>query len=176
MNNQAEAVKAFQQIASEWGYPVLVQKFLEGEEYNLAAIGDDTGQLINPVMMKKLAVTSKGKAWAGVSINDQVLLNAARKLVAAINWKGPLEVEVMKDRYGKYQLIEINPRFPAWIYLSVGVASNLPEALVKLILGQNISTNNETKSGKIFVRYAEETIIDISDFEAIVMQGNSLME
>lgn len=174
VKNKTEAIAAFQHIASEWGYPVLVQEYVKGEEYNLSGIGDGNGQLLNPVMMKKLAVTSKGKAWAGVSIKDHALLNAANALVKAIQWKGPLEVEVMKDEHGKYQLIEINPRFPAWIYLSVGVGRNLPETLIQLILGEAVYENTKLISGKIFIRYAEETLIDIHDFEKIVMQGNPI--
>ena len=48
------------------------------------------------------------------------------------DWRGPLEVEVMRDHHGDYQLIEINPRFPAWIYLSAGVGRNLPLMLLQL--------------------------------------------
>ena len=124
--------------------------------------------------MKKMALTDKGKAWAGVSIQDHTLLEASCKLVDQIKWKGPLEVEVMKDPEGQYQLIEINPRFPAWIYLSVGVGKNLPECLVKLALGQPVNNEESNEIGKIFIRYAEESIINISDFEAIVMQGHNV--
>jgi len=170
--NKMEAEKAFKSISRQWGYPVLVQKFVSGEEYNLTGIGDGNGYLINPVMMKKLAITDKGKAWAGISYFDNNLLMAAQSLVNAISWKGPLEVEVMKDDKGNYQLIEINPRFPAWIYLSVGVNKNLPENLIQLSLNQHIIDKEAAIAGKIFVRYAEEKIIDISKFESIVMQGN----
>ena len=174
VHNPIEASKAFNRIAAQWGLPVLIQRFIKGEEYNLTAVGDGEGNLINPVMMKKMALTDKGKAWAGVSINDHTLLEASCKLVAQIKWRGPLEVEVMKDPDGQYQLIEINPRFPAWIYLSAGVGKNLPECLVKLALGQTVNNIENSDVGKIFIRYAEEHIISISDFEAIVMQGHNV--
>ncbi|KPJ93307.1 MAG: carbamoyl-phosphate-synthetase, partial [Gammaproteobacteria bacterium SG8_11] len=110
-----EAADAFRHIAAEWGYPVLVQQMVKGEEYNLTAVGDGHGNMLGEVMMKKMAVTDKGKAWSGVSIFDQALYDASAALVKAIQWRGPLEVEVMRDKHGQYQLIEINPRFPAWI-------------------------------------------------------------
>ena len=62
-----QAVSGFERIAAQWGLPVLVQEFLEGEEVNLTAVGDGRGGLLGPVMMKKLALTDKGKAWAGAS-------------------------------------------------------------------------------------------------------------
>jgi carbamoyl-phosphate synthase large subunit len=162
---------AFREIAAQWGFPVLVQRFIKGEEYNLTAVGDGEGNLLGPVMMKKMAVTDKGKAWSGISIDDQALLDASTSLAKAIRWRGPLEVEVMRDPQGHYQLIEINPRFPAWIYLSVGVGRNLPFTLLQLALGKSPKKFTKTKSGILFIRYAVETIVPIADFEAIVMQG-----
>lgn len=171
VHHKDEASSAFRKIAAQWGYPVLVQKVVKGEEYNLTAIGDGDGNLIAPVMMKKIALTDKGKAWSGVSINDQLLLEAAQRLIKAIKWRGPLELEVIKDRQGKYQLIEINPRFPAWIYLSQGVQRNLPLALLHIAMGEEVPLYQEPVSGILFIRYAEEKIIPMSDFESIVMTG-----
>lgn len=169
--NEAEARSAFRRIAAEWGFPVLVQKLVKGEEYNLTGVGDGRGNLLGPVMIKKMAVTDKGKAWAGVSIDDKILLNASASLVKAIDWRGPLEVEVIRDRNGRYQLIEINPRFPAWTYISVGVGRNLPLILLQLALGIGIDEFNETKTGIMFVRYAKEVISTINAFESVIMEG-----
>ena len=166
-----EATEAFRRIAAAWGFPVLIQKLIKGEEYNLTAVGDGEGNMLGAVMMKKMAVTSKGKAWAGISIDDKVLFDASAALIKAINWRGPLEVEVMRDHNGIYQLIEINPRFPAWIYLSAGVGRNLPYALLQLALHKPLPEFSETKTGMMFIRYAQETITSISDFEDVMMKG-----
>jgi len=166
-----EAADAFRKIAAEWGFPVLVQQMVKGEEYNLTAVGDGEGNLLGPVMMRKMAVTDKGKAWSGISIDDQTLLDASTALARAICWRGPLEVEVIRDQQGHYQLIEINPRFPAWIYLSVGVGRNLPLTLLQLANGQMPAAFPATKAGVLFIRYALEKNVPIAEFESIVMQG-----
>ena len=163
--NPTQAVAAFHSIAQEWGLPVLAQRFVAGEEYNLAGIGDGRGNLLGEVMMKKRAVTTKGKAWAGVATADEHLADVARKLVAELQWKGPLEVEVMRDTKGIYQLIEINPRFPAWIYLSHGVGRNLPALLLELAMGRPAPTLAEPRPGTMFIRHARETIVPMSVFE-----------
>jgi len=166
-----EAADAFRKIAAAWGFPVLVQEMVKGEEYNLSAVGDGKGNLLGPVMMKKMALTDKGKAWAGISIDDQPLLEASVSLAKTIQWRGPLEVEVIRDTQGHYQLIEINPRFPAWIYLSFGVGRNLPLTLLQLALGQIPDKFTQTQSGVLFIRYALETIVPLAEFEAVVMRG-----
>ena len=171
VHNADEATQAFRQIAAEWGYPVLVQKLVKGEEYNLTAVGDGQGNMLGEVMMKKMAVTDKGKAWSGVSIFDQALYDASASLIEASKWRGPLEVEVMRDKQGQYQLIEINPRFPAWIYLSVGVHRNLPLTLLKLALGLELEPFPPPQTGILFIRHAFENIVPMADFDSVVMSG-----
>ena len=169
--NADQAVDGFRKIAAEWGYPVLVQKYVKGQEYNLSALGDGKGNMLGAVMMKKMALTDKGKAWAGVTINDETLYHTSEKLIREINWRGPLEVEVLKDNKGQYQLLEINPRFPAWIYLSHGVGRNLPMALLALAQNQDLPSFAKIQSGLMFIRYAQEIIVPISEFEEFIVTG-----
>lgn len=77
----------------------------------------------------------------------------------------------MKDKEGKLYLLEINPRLPAWIYLAVGVGQNIPEALVNLALGNEVSPFNHYEVGKMFIRYAWDMIVDRQEFEQISMNG-----
>lgn len=170
-----QAHQAFRSIAAEWGYPVLVQEFVKGQEYNLTALGDGNGNMLSAVMMKKMALTDKGKAWAGVTIGDDTLYQASERLIRRIKWRGPLEVEVLKDGKGDYHLLEINPRFPAWIYLSHGVGRNVPAALLKLIQGITQDSEQEITAGIMFIRYANEVILPIGEFENYVVSGSNRM-
>ncbi|MBI3563377.1 MAG: ATP-grasp domain-containing protein [Gammaproteobacteria bacterium] len=171
VHNPEEATAVFNMIASQWGLPVIAQRFVAGEEYNLTAVGDGKGNLLGEVMMKKRAITAKGKAWVGIAIHDDALAATARRLASALNWKGPLEVEAMRDSKGRYQLIEINPRFPAWIYLSLGVGRNLPALLLELALGHATPPLSPPQPGTMFIRYAQETIIPLAAFEALMIDG-----
>ncbi len=173
--NADEAVAAFHRIAGEWGVPVLAQSWIAGEEINLAGVGDGEGGLAGAVMMKKRALTDKGKGWAGISIHDDELLAAAQRFCAVTKWRGGLELEMLRDEQGDLHLIEINPRFPAWIYLSAGVGCNLPELLVRLALGQKPPHKQSTPpAGVLFIRYAEEAIVSLADFENITVRGETL--
>jgi carbamoyl-phosphate synthase large subunit len=168
--NAEEGAALFRKISAEWGLPILVQRFISGEEFNLTAIGDGAGHLNGPVMMRKRAVTDKGKAWAGVTIHDEVLLNTAKKLVNELKWTGPLEVEMLRTSQGVYNLIEINPRFPAWIYLSAAAGCNLPWMLVKMIKKESIESQNPD-IGKYYIRYSQDKIIERSEFESMTIWG-----
>ena len=166
-----EAVNAFSSLAARWGYPVIVQKFVAGTEVNLVAVGDGRGTMEGAVMMRKRGITDKGKAWAGVTVHDDELEELSARLVDMLCWEGPLEVEAMRGEDGKLYIIEINPRFPAWVYLSAGVGRNLPLALLKMLAGEAPLDFPPLAAGKLFIRHAEELIVDISDFESVLVAG-----
>lgn len=166
-----EGMAAFRRISAAWGLPILVQKLVPGEEYNLSAVGDGKGRLLGTVMMKKRALTDKGKAWAGVCVKDQALADTADALISALRWRGPLELELMRDPSGQYHLIEINPRFPAWIYFSAGVGRNLPALLLERMMGLDLSPLPEPQVGTMFIRHAQELIVSPQAFETIMIHG-----
>lgn len=171
----AEAgIHAYHEIVTDWGVPILVQRFIHGEEYNLTAIGDGAGNMIGEVIMKKVALTSKNKACVGVTTYDEVLVDIARKIVEELQWRGPFELEVMFDGNGVYHLIEINPRFPAWIALSQKIGRNLPARLLEMILGLKTSPLNEPGVGSYFIRYAHEQLISLNQVECMITYGSSV--
>ncbi len=174
VHQQAEAKAAFARISAQWGIPVLVQPWIEGVEFNLAGVGDGQDGLSAAVMMRKQAVTEKGKAWAGMSVSCPPLLEAAQRLVKSLQWQGPLEVEMLRDREGIFHLIEINPRFPAWIYLSEGCGLNLPQVLLRTLAGNLPAKLPPARAGHLFIRYAEELVISLEDYESMVMRGSSM--
>lgn len=160
----------FNKLSSRWGLPVIVQEFISGQEVNVTAIGDGKGTMIGAVPMRKQYVTDKGKAWSGISIDDEKLLDMARALFKSSCWRGALELEVMRTDED-YYLIEINPRFPAWVYLAVGCGQNHPEALVRMALGENVEPFKNYDVGKFFIRYSYDMIVGLDEFMKISTQG-----
>ncbi|MBF0175908.1 MAG: ATP-grasp domain-containing protein [Magnetococcales bacterium] len=166
-----EAKSAFHRIALKWGYPLLVQKFVGGYEINLTAVGDGRGEMLGPVMMRKRALTDKGKAWAGISIDDQELEELGRTIISGLRWRGPLEVEALRATDGRLYLIEINPRFPAWVYLTHGVGCNLPQVVLRLLADDRPTDMPRPRPGTLFIRYAEELITSLEQFQAMMVNG-----
>ena len=166
-----QAMGYFNKISSKWGLPIIIQQFTQGTEVNLTGIGDGKGNLIGAVPMRKTYITDKGKAWAGVALEDPNLMDLAKRMVKGNKWRGGFELEMIRTDRNEYYLIEINPRFPAWVYLAVGAGQNHPEALVKLALGENVKPFEKYESGKMFVRYSYDQIVDLKEFETISTMG-----
>jgi len=158
-------------ISSKWGLPIIIQEFVSGTEVNVVALGDGTGNTVGAVPMRKQYITDKGKAWAGITLDDTSLLDITHEIISKTKWRGGMELEMIKTKDNDYYLIEINPRLPAWVYLSVGAGQNLPEALVKLALGKKVEPMTEYKKGTLFIRYSYDLICDISEFEKLTLNG-----
>lgn len=169
--NYEQVKSAFNKISAKWGLPIIIQKFIHGTEYNVTGLGDGKGNTLAAVPMRKQYITDKGKAWGGISIADEKALELTHHFVKASRWRGPFELELMKDNEGAYHLLEINPRMPAWIYLAVGAGQNIPEAVACLAMGWPVEPFEKYDVGKMFVRYSWDMIVDISEFETISTLG-----
>ncbi len=172
-HSEADATHAFHHFVATWGVPVVVQRYVAGEEYNVAAIGDGHGGMIGAVAMRKLMITDKGKGWSGVTVGNPELLAMTEAVIAALRWRGPLEVEFLREREsGKLYVVEINPRFPAWIHLSAGAGQNLPYACATLALGGDVPRPLPSyRVGTMFVRISLDQICDLSRFEQLSATG-----
>lgn len=166
-----QAKNYFLKISSEWGLPVILQEFVQGTEVNVCAVGDGNGNTIGAVPIRKLFITKQGKAWAGITLDDKNLIELTHDLIKKTKWKGPLELELIKMNDDSYSLIEINPRFPAWCYLTAGAGQNQIESLVNLAMTGSTPTLSSYEFGKMFIRYSEDMIVDIKQFEKIATLG-----
>ncbi len=166
-----QAAQHFNKISAQWGLPVIIQEFVHGSEVNVCGIGDGEGNLLGAVPMRKLYITDKGKAWAGVTLDDDKLIKITKNLVKETNWQGPFELEFMKTTNDEYYLIEINPRFPAWCYLTVGAGQNQVESLVNLGMNIPVEPFTDYEIGKMFIRYSNDMIVDMEEFEKISTLG-----
>jgi carbamoyl-phosphate synthase large subunit len=169
--NEDQVIGFYNKISAKWGVPIIIQEFIRGTEVNVIALGDGEGNIVGAVPMRKQYITDKGKAWGGITLDDKKLMEITKDLIAKTKWKGGMELEIIKTQDNKYYIIEINPRIPAWVYLAVGAGQNLPEALVKLALGEKVKPFTSYDIGKMFIRYSMDMIGDISQFERLSITG-----
>ncbi len=169
--NNEQATTQFNKLSSKWGLPIIIQEFVHGTEVNVIALGDGEGNTISAVPMRKQYITDKGKAWGGITIDDEEMMELTKHIIKETKWRGGMELELIKTNDNKYFLIEINPRIPAWVYLAVGAGQNIPEALLKLALGIDVKAFTDYEVGKMFVRYSYDLITDINTFQQLSVNG-----
>lgn len=169
--NQEQAISYFNKISAKWGLPIIIQEYVSGTEVNVTALGDGEGSCIGAVAMRKLYITDKGKAWSGISLDDPELISLSKSVVENSKWRGGCELEFIKNKKDEYYLLEMNPRFPAWVYLAVGCGQNHPEAMVRMALGEKVPPFQTYDQGKMFIRYSYDLIVNMDQFEKISTLG-----
>ena len=167
---RAAAIGEYHALVAEWGYPIIVQESVSGDELNVVGVGDGEGGELGLFGMKKMSVTSQGKVWTGVSVKHERMLDTARRLMRETRWRGPFELECIVNGDDVY-LIEVNPRFPAWVYFASACGVNLPAATVQLATGQTPAPPANYEAGRLFVRYSYELVTDMSRFQQTITRG-----
>ncbi|HIP43189.1 MAG TPA: ATP-grasp domain-containing protein [Aquifex aeolicus] len=170
--NYAEAVEKFNVIVAEWGYPVIVQEVVQGEEINLVGVGDGEGGHFGFLNIKKLWITQLGKIWTGVTIKNPKMIEAAENFVKEFKWRGAFELECIYDaQREELYLIEINPRFPAWVFFATGAGINLPARLLMASLGEEPPREWNYEVGKLYIRFTDDFVTDMKVFQKIATTG-----
>ena len=168
-----EAIHHYNHIVTEWGYPIIVQQVIAGEEMNLVCVGDGEGHSLGSVGIKKMWITSLGKIWTGITIKNDKMIQAAHAFLTEYKWKSAFELECIVKNDLVY-LIEINPRFPAWSYFATGIGVNLPSNMLRKAFNFPLLDTTDYPAGKLYVRYTYELVTDMLPFQQIATLGEKL--
>ena len=171
-NSAHEAEDHFQKLLDQWGYPIILQQVVSGDEMNVVGVGDGAGGNVGQVAIKKTSVTLLGKIWTGITVKNELMLRAAETFVREYRWPGPFELECIVDGDTVY-LIEINPRFPAWSYFATGVGINLPANLVRLAFDLPLTAIRSYEAGELFIRYTYEIVTSITKLQDLITKGET---
>ncbi|HEV2130340.1 MAG TPA: hypothetical protein VGR27_04535, partial [Longimicrobiaceae bacterium] len=119
-------------LSDTWGTEQLfVQRHVLGSEESVAFCAYQ-GELLDCVHMRKQTQTHEGKTWAGrLAEVDPAVFGPLREVLAELEWTGGGELEFVRGVDGSLQLIDWNPRFPAWIHAASFAGHNLPARLVE---------------------------------------------
>jgi carbamoyl-phosphate synthase large subunit len=169
--NTIQLAEAFGRISRNWGTPVLVQEALIGEEYDIVGLGDGTGRIIAHCAIKKILKTLGGKGFAGIVMHDPALLQTARTIIKALKWRGPFELEFVKAAGRAHTLIEMNPRFPAWVDFPSQIGCNLPLHLLESLVGEKTTPMVDCRPGQMFLRHCVDLVGELSQLSQLSIEG-----
>ncbi|MFQ5898548.1 MAG: ATP-grasp domain-containing protein [Candidatus Methylomirabilia bacterium] len=158
----------FDRLSARWGLPLLAQERVAGDELDVAVLYGGDGRLVGAVPMRKLGITNEGKAWAGVTLDAPDVVTLSDRLMRALGWAGAAELEIIRDRTsGALYLLEVNPRFPAWVYLATAAETNLPWAAVRIAAGEHVAPLPPPPPGVLFARMVEDHFSPVDSVEAL---------
>ncbi|MFZ4765455.1 MAG: ATP-grasp domain-containing protein [Roseimicrobium sp.] len=132
VDTEVELAAAVSRLLAEWGAPAILQRCIHGPEFNVLGLGDGQGGVLGLCALRKTVLSEKGKGLGGMTVNDKRLTQLCERVIRELRWLGPFEIEVMLDeKKSEYCLIEINPRFPAWVDFPSMCGANFAGALLE---------------------------------------------
>ncbi len=123
----------------DWGQ-ILIQEFIPGPIYDACALFRD-GEPVVVLTQKRLAVypLSGGVGAICETTDDPELAEAAVRVLKALKWHGPAQVEFKRDaRNGEFVLLEVNGRLWGTADLAIRAGVDFPWCLCLLASGETI--------------------------------------
>ncbi len=136
----------------------IVQDHLPGPEYSLDVLADEAGRVISVVPRSRLRVDS-GVSVAGRTLHDPELDRLARAVVQAVGLTLVCNVQARIDRVGRPALLEVNPRFPGAMPLTVASGVDMPKLCLDAVCGRPLPTA-VPHIDLVMVRFLEERFFD----------------
>ncbi len=144
---------------------LLVQEYLPGTEYSLDVLARGDGVIVAVVPRSRLKVDS-GIAVTGRTVHDESLQRIGALVAQRIGLTSVANVQVKMTSDGEPALLEVNPRFPGTMSLTVASGVNMPRLCVQQALG--VEMPSEVPFAEIaMVRFLEEHFMDFSEIEAL---------
>tara|TARA_R110002110_G_scaffold146175_5_gene335967 strand:+ start:6781 stop:9000 length:2220 start_codon:yes stop_codon:yes gene_type:complete len=124
-------------FTQDWPFGGLhLQQHVDGT-HEAIAFSALKGRLLDSIWIVKNDMTPDGKTIGGSRIEiSRQNQKALESFVSDLNWTGGGEIELIRSSNGQLWLVEINPRFPAWIAGPLSMGSNLPGSLLEATTGQ----------------------------------------
>ncbi|MGW6414496.1 ATP-grasp domain-containing protein [Streptomyces sp. NPDC055055] len=112
----------------------LLQELLPGTEYSVDVLTDALGRVVAAVPRAR-DKTDSGIVVAGRVLDLPELSGIAEDTVRTLGLRGVLNVQLREDRAGKAALLEVNPRPPGGMSLTVAAGVDMPKWAVAALLG-----------------------------------------
>lgn len=136
----------------------IIQEYIEGKEYTIDAFIDFDGQPITIVPRERIA-TRSGEISKGRIVKDRELINEVKKVIEVLKPIGHITFQCMKTNDG-IKFIEINPRFGGGAPMSIKAGANTPLNLYKLLLGEELSYNEDYEDNMLALRFDDSIFIN----------------
>jgi carbamoyl-phosphate synthase large subunit len=156
---------AVELAALERSPALLVQEFLPGEEYSIDVLADASGHVIASVPRLRARVDS-GVSVGGRTVRDEELSSFGRAVAQATGLTYVANVQCKRDAAGRPALLEVNPRMPGTLGLTIASGVDMPRLALAALRGQPLPAAMGFRERAV-VRFLDERILDPADIAAV---------
>ncbi|HEY5317623.1 MAG TPA: ATP-grasp domain-containing protein [Solirubrobacteraceae bacterium] len=155
--------------------PAMVQRLMDGPEFSIDCLSDLDGRCLNAIP-RTMIESRGGESIKGTVIADRELVELGRRVVEALEVRGPCTVQAFRDRDLGLGITDVNTRFggafPAPMYAALPGRS-YPELIVAMARGERVEPHvGEFRAGVTFTRYFWQLELD----ETLRPTGRDIVE
>ncbi len=143
----------------------IVQDYLPGAEYSVDVLADITGHVVASVPRVRERVDS-GVSVAGRTLHDQELERLGAAVAAVTGLTYVANVQFRRDAAGLPALLEVNPRFPGTMPLTVASGVDMPLLALDSLRGKPLPEQVGFREVAM-VRYLEERFIELGEVQQV---------
>ena len=147
----------------------LVQEYLPGEEYSVDVLANKSGRVLAAVPRERMKVDS-GIAVASRSVKNTRLQTLAKVVALRIGLRYAANIQFKISKDGEPCLLEVNPRFPGTMALTVASGVNMPIHTLKDILGLENFHSEFNWDEKVMVRTWQEHYVVMEELEELASE------
>jgi carbamoyl-phosphate synthase large subunit len=140
---------------------LMIQEYLPGEEYSIDVLADAGGRVLAAVPRVRERVDS-GVSVAGRTVHDAELEQFGGRVAAATGLTYVANVQCKRDRSGRPALLEVNPRVPGTLGLTIASGVDMPRIAVDSLLGRPVPERVGFRDLAV-VRFLDEVFLELGD-------------
>jgi carbamoyl-phosphate synthase large subunit len=142
---------------------LIVQEYLPGQEYSIDVLADRRGHVIAAVPRVREKVDS-GVSVAGRTVRDPELEQFGTAVVRRTGLGYIANVQCRRDRAGRPALLEVNPRAPGALPLTVASGVDMPRMALDALRGRPVPEHADFRE-LAMVRFLEERFIELGEIK-----------
>lgn len=147
----------------------LVQELLPGDEYSVDVYVRGDGAVIAAVPRLRMK-TDSGIAITARTVKLDEAVDLAVKVARHVGLRYVANIQVKRSADGVLKLLEINPRFPGTMPLTMAAGIDLPALMVAEAAGETLPDRMTPFEERMVVRYWTEHFCDTSEWEQLCAQ------
>jgi len=143
----------------------IVQEYLPGEEYSIDVLADTSTHVIAAVPRLRARVDS-GVSVAGRTVHDPELEDLGATVATVTGLTYIANVQCRRDAAGRAALLEVNPRAPGALPLTVASGVNMPRLALDALRGLPVPDHVDFREVAM-VRFLDERFMDLSEVQKV---------
>jgi len=144
----------------------MICEYLSGDEYSIDTLSKD-GKFYYGVVRKRYA-SEGGMALEAEVIKDDNLLELAQRVVKYLRLSYINNIQIKRDKKGIPKIMEINPRIPGTLILSIKAGADFIVDAIKLAYNDKVEIPKKIRYGLKIIRYWTGVFVSKEDEASII--------